>query len=157
MSDYRDPNANDEYENDLDNQYQLNRDQATDDFANFDPARYLRERHRPTGAPDAESDQVQLEPYYGNSRFAPPPIEPEDVGTRGPRVRAARNYRSALEAKEDRMEERAPFGGGLFGVLLGRFLPGLGPVAIMTGCFGLMFIVGMCGMGVWLLGVLLAR
>lgn len=158
MSDFRDEDE-EQYLNDLDDEYALSRDAAQDDFANFDPDQYLsrRRRNRDSVPLDADPEEMSLDP---RRRRAPEQPFEEDraIGysrrSRRPRARSgAAGVRSAPTAYRRQVTsdqaEALRQGGGVLSTLL-SLDPGIRWMILGFGCFGLMTLIGACGLLFWL-------
>lgn len=155
MSDFRDEDE-EQYLNDLDDEYALSRDAAQDDFANFDPDQYLsrRRRDRASIPTDADPEEMTLDP---RRRRAPEQPFEEDraIGySRRTRSRTSAaggrsnppSYRRRITSDQ---AEALRQGGGVLSTLL-SLDPGIRWMILGFGCFGLMTLIGACGVLFWL-------
>lgn len=177
MSDW---NEEDEYFEELDEEAQLNRQQRRDDlnragrlrgttpppqsrpptadFDNFDPSAYVRGRSGPPAPLDSDEEDLA----YQNRRQANLPASGGGSRRRGAsqpafQGRYARQLEEIQTVKQQviRDERRAGREPGILGSIFGSGLgPGLRVLVFAYGCFGLMFIVGVCGIVLWLTGAI---
>ncbi|MCS6871481.1 MAG: hypothetical protein RML95_11390 [Anaerolineae bacterium] len=158
------------YHDELDEEHEQDRRALSDDFAAFDAARYVRDaRQRATSGlvtpqPDAEPEERDPTADWDDPlKRLPAHIRRSSAGTsearRAMRAGFQRRYQSELSrvrratqaAARSTDQERDP---SLIGALFGSGLaPGLRFIVIGYGCFGLMLLIGLCGIFAWLLGV----
>lgn len=165
MSDWRDDDYEQNYQDELDEEREQNRRALSDDFAAFDASRYVREaRGRAAESiippqPDAEPEERDPTSHWDDPlSYLPPSVRRPATGERSARRRSSRataQYRVQRAANRSAAraapQERDP---SLLGALFGSGLaPGLRFIVLGYGCFGLMLIIGLCGIFAWLLGV----
>ncbi|MFQ3535718.1 MAG: hypothetical protein SNJ58_07560 [Aggregatilineales bacterium] len=152
------------YQDELDEEREQNRRALSDDFAAFDASRYVQDvRGRAASnllspQPDAEPEERDPTADWDDPLlFLPPSIRRTATGASTSRRRSRRTaeqrvLRSASDRSVGRAtQERDP---GLLGALFGSGLaPGLRFVVLGYGCFGLMLLIGLCGIFAWLLGL----
>lgn len=163
MSDFRDEDE-EQYLNDLDDEYALSRDAAQDDFANFDPDQYLsrRRRNRDSLPLDSDPEEVTLDPRRRRSVQEQPFEEDRAIGysrrSRRPSARSgARSGAAGVRADSSPYRRRITSeqaetlrqGGGVLSTLL-SLDPGIRWMILGFGCFGLMTLIGACGLLFWL-------
>ncbi|MBX3084170.1 MAG: hypothetical protein KF716_21225 [Anaerolineae bacterium] len=150
---------NDDYDDDFNNlERGMLDDQESDDFANFDPERYLKRRSSGALVGD-DRDEVEL--GVGRSRRRRSSVDDDDdvIAPRSSyRSRTASGSRSR---REDRTATTSTYRGrGIFsgvtdlltGVLFsGPIAPYARPLIIGFGCLVLTACLALCGIAVWFL------
>jgi hypothetical protein len=139
-----------------------NRSTERDDFANFDPKRYLRAREPYQDDPPANA---AFDPYRADPQARPPAAPPSNRGRANrpagnrptANLRESGQNRYGRRVSADMPNEDAPQGGGLFQSGLG-LLFGFNPqvrrwLLTAIGCSLLSFVIGICGFafGIWAL------
>ncbi|HRE48663.1 MAG TPA: hypothetical protein PLD47_13140 [Aggregatilineales bacterium] len=173
-------NEDDEYDDSLDDEFALSRDQNRDDFASFDANRYVERRGRLADADpedvmydarrQAEDGSQPLGADFDPSAY----IRRRTSVARPAQPRGRQSRRGAQDARlQPQMESsdteagtglgslfrfgRRGGGGqsplGLLGMVT-TLTPGIGIVALSFGCFGLMALIGACGLMAHLLGII---
>lgn len=163
MFDNRDEDEFNREMDELDEENRVNREQAFDDFNSFDAKRFIQQRRGQAATPPPDPANLPADPKLAESyRWAQGQVddlqlparrgaaEPEPVGRRGrSQIRrdsyTDRRDRDRLEQREREQDERDP---GLLGTVL-RVEPGMQLLVLSGGCFGLMFLIGSCGLVVW--------
>lgn len=150
MGDYRD----DEYDemgegelNEIDEQERLWRIEERDDFASFDPSAYMRRRR---GGLDEEREEMELDPRYPGRRSA---LEGGALAAGLPR----RRRRSSAGRASGAIPETYRAQDGIFGLLTTGLAPGIRLIALSFGCLLVVVVVGVCAVGLWLIGLLTSR
>lgn len=131
-------------------------DQESDDFANFDPQRYLRQRGAQVG-----DDRDEVELGSGRSRYRPSTIDDEDLLSSGSSRRSrSRTTSTVRSSRRDRPVTGSSFGGRnilssasdlLTGVLFsGPIAPYARPLIVGFGCLVVFGCLALCAIGYWL-------
>jgi len=163
MFDHRDEDDFNREMDELDEENRVNREQAFDDFNAFDPKRFIQQRRGRAAPPNPDPANLPTDPQLAESyRWAQGQVddlqlparrgavEPEPTRRRGrSQIRrnslASRHRHDPLEQREREQDRREP---GLIGTAL-RVEPGMQLLVLSGGCFGLMFLIGACGLVVW--------
>ncbi|PJF32242.1 MAG: hypothetical protein CUN51_01040 [Candidatus Thermofonsia Clade 1 bacterium] len=165
MSNWRD--EEERYQDELDEEREQNRRALSDDFAAFDASRYVRDvRGRAASSlsqpqPDAEPEERDPTADWDDPLARLPSgvrrvSSATGTSRRRSRRAAQRSVRSAssTSAARSTRTDRAERDPSLLGALFGSGLaPGLRFIVLGYGCFGVMLLIGLCGIFAWLLGI----
>jgi hypothetical protein len=150
--------GNDNYDDDEQNlERGMLDDQESDDFANFDPQRYLRKRGVQVG-----DDRDEVELGSGRSRYRPSRMDDDDLLSSGSSSsRRSRTTSTSRSSRRDRPVTGSSFGGRnilssiselLTGVLFsGPIAPYARPLIVGFGCLVLFACLALCGIAYWFL------
>lgn len=165
MSDWH--NEEERYQDELDEEREENRRALSDDFAAFDASRYVRDvRGRAASSlippqPDAEPEERDPTAQWDDPLlYLPPSVRRLSTGTGTARGRSRRAAQRGIQRASSRSAarstrtERAKRDPSLLGTLFGSGLaPGLRFIVLGYGCFGVMLLIGLCGIFAWLIGI----